>query len=71
MPPRNRIAYRRSLATRAKIRALLETWPPLMPVPTAEIVRQRLGLRISTRTVRWHIAAIRLAAELAALTVAG
>lgn len=60
--PRNRVAFERSQSTRAAIRAFLAGYPPLLPPPTAELVRERVALQVSVRTVRWHMHAIRLQA---------
>ena len=62
--PRNRVAFDQSQRTRAAIRAFLATYPPLLPPPTAELVRERLQLSVSVRTVRWHMNHIRLEAQL-------
>ena len=60
--PRNLIAFERSQSARAAIRAFLAGYPPLLPPPTAELVRERLALQVSVRSVRWHIHAVRLEA---------
>lgn len=60
--PRNRPAFERSQSMRDAIRAFLAGYPPLLPPVSAELVRERLGLSVSVRTVRWHMRAIRLEA---------
>lgn len=58
--PRNRPAYLRSQNTRSRIRSFLSGRPSTMPPPSAEHVRDVLGLQQSARTVRWHMRLIRL-----------
>jgi hypothetical protein len=61
-------AFRRARRLRAKIRALLEAHPPLLPPLSAKEIRARLAPpRPALRTVQWHVRQIRLAAELADL----
>lgn len=68
--PRNRAAYARGQRIRAEIRALLEAHPPLAPPLTAKAIAIRLRHRPapSERTIQWHVAAIRLEAELACVS---
>ncbi len=65
--PRNRRRWARSQALRAEIREMLAQHPPLLPPLTAKDIRARLTLRPlpSVRAVQWHMAAIRLEAQLA------
>jgi hypothetical protein len=67
--PRNPRAVARGQALRAEIRALLEQHPALLPPLAAKDILRRLTRRPlpSARTVRWHVAQIRLQAELEAL----
>ncbi|HUN74382.1 MAG TPA: hypothetical protein VMU40_07700 [Steroidobacteraceae bacterium] len=66
----DRRAVEHSVRLRAEIRAMLEAHPPLRSPLTAKEIRQRLkwSHAPSLRTVQWHMAAIRLEAELAALS---
>jgi hypothetical protein len=66
--PRNRVAYARSQAIRAEIRAILEQHPPLAPPLTARQIARRLPRPPSERCIQWHVAAIRLEAELACVS---
>jgi hypothetical protein len=72
MNPRNLKAYVRGQALRAEIRALLAAHPPLLPPLEAKDILKRLQRRPSPslRTIRWHVAQIRLQAELEALQAA-
>lgn len=66
--PRNLKAVRRAQRLRAKIRALLEERPPLLPPLSDKEIRSRLAPpRPALRTVQWHVRQIRLEAELANL----
>jgi hypothetical protein len=67
--PRNVKAFRRGQALRGEIRALLEQQPPLAPPLAAKDILRRLTRRPlpAERTVRWHVAQIRLQAELESL----
>jgi hypothetical protein len=66
---RNARAFARGQALRAEIRTLLEQHPPLMPPLAAKDIRRCLTRRPlpADRTIRWHVAQIRLQAELEAL----
>jgi hypothetical protein len=68
--PRNPRAFARGQRLRAEIRSLLEQRPPLLPPLTAKEIRARLTHRPlpSVRTVQWHVAAVRLEAQLAPLS---
>ena len=57
--PRNLAAFERSQAIRGEIRSLLEAWPPIAPPLTSKRVRELLGLSLSSRTIRWHVQAVR------------
>lgn len=71
MSPRNPRAVAASQAVRADIRALLACRTQLQPPLSAKTVKRLLRLTISERAVRWHLAAIRLEAELLELACHG
>jgi hypothetical protein len=68
--PMNPRAIARSQALHIEIRDLLQSHPPLLPPLSAKAIRQRLLFRPapSVRCLQWHIARIRLEAELALLS---
>lgn len=67
MTARNLPSFERSQAVRADIRALLAGRPQTLPPLSAKAIKAALGLTISERAVRRHVAAIHLEAERAEL----
>ncbi len=65
--PRNRKAFAKAQRDRAAIReALLEhsRQHPISAPPTAEELRQTLGLRLSIRRLQQHVRSLRIEAEI-------
>ena len=69
MTARNRPAFRRGLAVRAAVRVIMAAHPSLHEPLTAKRIIARLPahLRRDEATIRWHMRAIRCAAEIEAL----